>query len=140
MKKLILAMTLVAVSGASQLVLGANNGKVTVCHKGQTVSINSSGLQGHMGHGDTEGSCENRKAVVVMMQCEAQSEDDGIVVTKVSSSPLVDPDIVPAVDGDCATALADLLDARMAIGSVTAGSDGTTDYLLTGYVSDAADS
>lgn len=135
MKKLILAMSLVAVSGASQLALGANSGKVTVCHKGQTVSINSSGLRGHEGHGDTQGSCENRKAAVVVMQCKAQDDADGIAVVKVSSSP--DSESVPEVGGvGCATALADLLDARMAISAVTATSDGKTEYTLTGYVSD----
>lgn len=108
--------------------------KVTICHKGRSVSINESGLSGHLGHGDSMGSCEGRRATVVMMQCKAESEGDGIVVDAVSASPLVDPAIVPGMGEDCATALADLLDANLALDSVTSGSNGTTDYLLRGYV------
>ena len=66
-----------------------------------------------------------------MMQCQA--EGDGIKVVAVSSSETVANDIIPVIEGPCADALATLLDARMEIRSVTAGSAGTTDYLLIGY-------
>jgi hypothetical protein len=31
--------------------------KVTICHKGRTITISSSALQAHLNHGDTEGGC-----------------------------------------------------------------------------------
>ncbi len=31
--------------------------KVTICHKGRTITISSSALQAHLNHGDTEGAC-----------------------------------------------------------------------------------
>ena len=33
------------------------NGRVTICHKGRTLTISESGLNGHLGHGDTLGHC-----------------------------------------------------------------------------------
>ncbi|MCB1854313.1 MAG: hypothetical protein H6988_00350 [Pseudomonadales bacterium] len=113
-----------------------DNGTTTVCHKGRTVTINESGLRGHLGHGDSEGSCEDRRSAVVMMQCVAQGE--GIVVYAVSNSPFVDEGVVPVAGEDCATALATMIDANLELGAVTSGSNGTTDYLLTGYVSASA--
>lgn len=35
----------------------SGNGRVTICHKGRTLTISQSGLNGHLGHGDTVGSC-----------------------------------------------------------------------------------
>ena len=55
MNKLILAAAVLSASVSTQGVFAANddnNGKVSVCHNGRTVSINSSGLRGHLGHGD----------------------------------------------------------------------------------------
>ena len=141
MNKVIVAAGVLAMSCLGQGALADsddNDGRETICHKGRTVSINSSGLQGHLGHGDSVGSCEDRRAAVVMMQCSAESDGDGIVVDAVSSSPYVDPEIVPEVGEDCATALADVLDNRLEIRSVTAGASGTTDYLLIGYVAATA--
>ena len=31
--------------------------RVTICHKGNTITISESGLNGHLGHGDTVGAC-----------------------------------------------------------------------------------
>ncbi len=137
MQKLILGMTLVMAAGFGQAAFGDNDkdkgAKVIVCHKGErTVSISASGLNGHLNHGDTEGSCESRQAAVVIMQCAA--EGDGIEVVAVSASPYVPVDLIPEDGDDCATALADLLDARMRVDAVTPGSDGVTNYLVTGYV------
>ena len=37
---------------------GNNGGKVTICHKGRkTLTVSQSALGGHLGHGDTVGSC-----------------------------------------------------------------------------------
>ena len=137
MNKLILAAAVLSASVSTQGVIAANddnNGKVSVCHNGRTVSINSSGLQGHLGHGDSQGSCEDRRSAVVIMQCAP--DGDGIVVDAVSSSPFVDPEVVPTPgpDSDCATALAAMVDAQLAIRSVTASGNGATEYLLLGYV------
>ena len=79
-----------------------DNGTTTVCHKGRTVTINESGLRGHLGHGDSEGSCEDRRSAVVMMQCVAQGE--GIVVYAVSNSPFVDEGVVPVAGEDLSKA------------------------------------
>jgi hypothetical protein len=38
---------------------GNGNGRVTICHKGSTLTISQSGLDGHLGHGDTLGPCGN---------------------------------------------------------------------------------
>lgn len=34
-----------------------SNGRVTICHNGNTLTISQSGLNGHLRHGDTLGSC-----------------------------------------------------------------------------------
>ena len=36
---------------------GKGKDKVTICHKGQTISVSRCALKGHLGHGDTEGAC-----------------------------------------------------------------------------------
>ena len=135
MKKIIVGFALLALSGLSVNASSDDDdysgGKTSVCHKGRTVTINQSGVPGHLGHGDSIGSCEGRRASVVMMQCQA--EGDGIKVVAVSSSETVAPEIIPVIEGSCADSLASLLDARMDVRSVTAGSEGTTDYLLIGY-------
>lgn len=135
MKKFTVGLALLALSGLSFNALSDDDdrdGKTSICHKGRTVTINQSGVPGHLGHGDTTGSCEERRAAVVMMQCQA--EGTGIKVVAVSSSDAVAAEIIPVIEGSCADALASLLDARMEVRSVTAGSAGTTDYLLIGYV------
>lgn len=134
MKKFTVGLALLALSGLSFNAFSDDDdrgGKTSVCHKGRTVTINQSGVPGHLGHGDTAGSCEERRAAVVMMQCQAEGTE--IKVVAVSSSETVAAEIIPVIEGSCADALANLLDARMEVTSVTAGSEGTTDYLLTGY-------
>ena len=137
MKKIVVGVALLALSGLSFNALSDSDdddrgGKTSICHKGKTVTINQSGVPGHLGHGDSTGSCEERRAAVVMMQCQAEGE--GIVVVAVSSSETVPAAIIPRIDEPCANAVASMLDARMEIRSVTAGSAGTTDYLLVGYI------
>ncbi|MEE4146355.1 MAG: hypothetical protein V2I26_16240 [Halieaceae bacterium] len=134
MKKLVVGLALLALSGLSVNAFSDDDdreGKTSICHKGRTVTISQSGVPGHLAHGDSMGSCEERRAAVVMMQCQAEGDD--IKVVAVSSSETVAVEIIPVIEGPCADALAKLLDARMEIKSVTAGSAGTTDYLLLGY-------
>jgi hypothetical protein len=38
---------------------GKNGDKIVVCHKGNTLTIGSSGVADHLGHGDMLGSCES---------------------------------------------------------------------------------
>jgi hypothetical protein len=38
-------------------VTASGNGKLTVCHKGKDLSVSTSALGGHLGHGDRLGSC-----------------------------------------------------------------------------------
>lgn len=107
--------------------------KALICHKGETLSVGEPGVIGHVGHGDSEGSCEDADGPkadveVVTMKCEA---DEGVLkVTAYSSS--VDFAVPPLsevrVGSDCADALADLLNNGFEIESVT----GNTDYLLLG--------
>ena len=107
-----------------------DSGKYLVCHKGKTISVGKPGLTGHMGHGDSEGSCDDLQAdaAVVMLQCAA---DEGTLkVTAYSSSVVfaVPPLSEVGVGSDCADAVADLLNNDFGIESVT----GNTDYLLVG--------
>jgi hypothetical protein len=135
MQKFILGLALLALSSMSFTALGDDDdsdNKTSVCHKGRTVTINQSGLSGHLGHGDSTGRCEDRKAAVVIMQCQANGDD--ILVGAVSASAAIADDDVPAADASCADALAGLLDLPMAISAVTAVGDGVSEYLLTGYV------
>ena len=39
------------------LLMGASPGKVTICHKGSDLSVDSNAIAGHLGHGDRLGSC-----------------------------------------------------------------------------------
>jgi len=139
------AVTLAALTGFGQGALAAAN-KVTICHKGETLSVAGSAVSAHMQHGDVEGACvaapppvppANTIAAVVMMRCEPQG-DAGVLVVSASSSPAPADPI--AVGDDCAAVLGDLLDAGYDLRSVTTGSAGTdelhlyTDYLLIGRV------
>jgi hypothetical protein len=67
-----------------------------------TVTINKSGLSGHLGHGDSTGSCEDRRAAVVMFQCLADGGE--IKVVAVSSSAAVAAEIAPVIHDPCAKA------------------------------------
>ena len=57
MKKLSIVLlaflSLVAVGTAS-----AHKSKVTLCHKGHTLSVDSHAVKAHLGHGDTLGACK----------------------------------------------------------------------------------
>ena len=143
MRNVMAAVTLVALSGFGQGALAAAD-KVTICHKGETLSVASSAVSAHMQHGDVEGACvaapppvppANTMAAVVMMRCEPHVEG-GVRVVSASSSPAP----APIVGGDCAEALGDLLDGGYELRSVTTGSAGDTvlhlytDYLLIGRV------
>jgi len=145
MRNLMAALTLTALSGFGQGALAAAD-KVTICHKGQTLSVASSGVSAHMQHGDVKGACvaapppvppANTVAAVAMMRCEPQGAS-GVLVVSASGSPAPADPI--AVDDDCAAALGDLLDAGYDLRSVTTGSAGDavlhlyTDYLLIGRV------
>jgi hypothetical protein len=112
--------------------------KVLVCHKGEkTLSLGAPGLKGHLGHGDSEGRCENiddstGQAVVVMMQCEA-NEGTVSVSAYSSSVAFAEPPLSEVgVGSDCADTLADLLNNGFWIKSVT----GITEYLLLGESDD----
>jgi len=37
---------------------GGGADKVTICHKGHTITVSRNALQAHLAHGDTIGSCE----------------------------------------------------------------------------------
>ena len=36
---------------------GKGQAKVTICHKGETITVAMPALKGHLKHGDTEGEC-----------------------------------------------------------------------------------
>jgi hypothetical protein len=53
-----LCLTLTGLAGcAARLVPRTDDPKVTVCHKGKTLSIGRSALDAHLGHGDAMGAC-----------------------------------------------------------------------------------
>ena len=53
--------TALAAPGARARVQGKGTGKgrekVTVCHKGETITVAKPALKGHLKHGDTQGEC-----------------------------------------------------------------------------------
>ena len=55
--------------------------RVTICHKGRTITISSSALNAHLNHGDVEGPCED--ADVDNQDAEAE-EVDGLGQSKVT--------------------------------------------------------
>ena len=57
---LMVALTVAtAPSGAGGQGKGTGKGreKVTVCHKGETITVAKPALKGHLKHGDTQGEC-----------------------------------------------------------------------------------
>jgi hypothetical protein len=154
MNKLTSAIILLALSSVSLNAFSAKN-KVDVCHKGKDISVSSKSLSAHMGHGDEAGECDDDStdsgsdtmAAVVMMRCEAINGNGVHVVSFSTSFDFATIDIEePAEDDDCAVALADLLDAKFKLRSVTGGSAEDddelnlyTDYLLIGKISEDED-
>jgi hypothetical protein len=153
MHKLISAIILLALSSVSLNAFAKN--KVEICHKGREISVNQNAVRGHENHGDTRGDCEDAStgpdedsmATVVMMRCEAIIGNGVHVVSFSTSFDFATIDIEePAEDDDCAVALADLLDAKFKLRSVTGGSAEDddelnlyTDYLLIGKISEDED-
>ena len=41
---------------------GKGQEKVTICHKGKTITVAKPALKGHLKHGDTEGECATTPA------------------------------------------------------------------------------
>ena len=150
MYKLISAIILLALSSVSLNAFSAA-AKVEVCHKGQEVNVASSSLSAHMAHGDDEGECSetptepdpDKETAVVIMRCEA-----GSMVSLKSSFEdkvaIILPEPPPEFGVNCAELLADLLNYRFQLRSITAGSAGEngnlslfTDYLLIGNVDES---
>jgi hypothetical protein len=152
MHKLIATIILLALSSTGLNAVSAAD-KQEMCHKGDEISIAGSAVPAHLAHGDTEGDCEdtptesepNTMAAVVMMRCEAIT-DNGSVVVSLSSSSELDGAVIlpfpPAEDSlNCAETLARLLNADYMVRSITSGSAQSgedsddvlhlyTDYLL----------
>lgn len=159
MHKFISVIILLALSSVSLNAASASN-KTEICHKGEEISVANSAVSAHLAHGDTladdpEGECEDTPtepepdttAAVVMMRCEAIT-DNGSVVVSISSSPVPDAAVIqpypPEVSVEypnCAEALARLLNADYMVKSITSGSAQSgeddddvlrlyTDYLL----------
>ena len=112
-------------------------GKVLVCHKDKrTISVGAAGLEAHLGHGDTEGECDDSsgpsvpgvpdgKAAVVMMSCAGEP----LVVTSFSSSiDFTDEQLTAPVGKSCADTLAAVLNKGFMLRSV----EGVSEYLLIG--------
>jgi hypothetical protein len=132
MNKLLTAILFLTVASVSVNGFADEDGdsdEVLVCHKGEkNLSLGAPGLKGHLGHGDTEGECEDideGDAAAVMVHCEAV--DGALKVTAYSSSvEFAAP--LSGVGSDCADALSELLNKGFSLESVT----GETDYLLLG--------
>ena len=142
---LALGLVLFALSGFGRNVFAAE--RVTICHKeAKTATVAAQAVSAHQAHGDSLGACDStpppygNMAAVVTMQCGP--EEGSMVVRAASSSPspAIEGGIVPG--DDCAVVLAELLDARYGVKSVTTGSAGNdslklvADYLLIGKSDD----
>ena len=62
---LIMLMSFFAITGN----VFAENKKVTICHKGQTLSISNSALKAHLDHGDFKYACKYRPRAVALFRC-----------------------------------------------------------------------
>ena len=51
-----------AAQGAISAVQGQYGKKVTICHKGKTITVSKKALPAHLRHGDTVGTCAEAKA------------------------------------------------------------------------------
>jgi hypothetical protein len=56
MKRLVLIAVLVS-AGAAPLVFSKQE-KVTICHRGHTITVADAALDAHLAHGDSVGPCE----------------------------------------------------------------------------------
>jgi hypothetical protein len=135
------SLLLLALYGVSFNTL-ADDHKVVLCHKDKnSISVGAAGLSAHLGHGDTEGPCgevvepepedPSRMVTALMMHCTAVA-GEGVNVVTFSSSVELDETDMP--DGNCADALANLLNGQwdFKLRSVTGSGESGTDYLLLG--------
>ena len=51
----------------------ADTHKVTICHKGQTLSISKSALKAHLDHGDFKYACKYRPRAVALFRCGGEN-------------------------------------------------------------------
>lgn len=58
MKKLVLSAVAIAAIIAGTTVAN-NNDKVTICHKGQEITVSANAVEAHLAHGDKLGSCDD---------------------------------------------------------------------------------
>jgi len=124
MKKMISVIFLLALSSTSFNAFSGQD-KVEVCHKGQEISVASPALGAHRAHGDTVGSCdeyesEQAEAAVVMMRCDAIA-GNGVEILSFSSSLEDEATIDKYVSGNCAEAMAYLINDGFKLRSVKSG-------------------
>lgn len=64
------------VDEADEETAGERPEKVTICHKGKTITISYSALQAHLNHGDTEGTCEEVNGEIESPEGEEEGEGE----------------------------------------------------------------
>ena len=58
MKRLVFIAVLVSAGAAPIVFSKPDKDKVTLCHRGHTITVADSALRAHLAHGDTIGPCE----------------------------------------------------------------------------------
>ena len=58
MKRLVFIAVLFSAGAAPFVFSKPDKDKVTLCHRGHTITVADSALQAHLAHGDTIGPCE----------------------------------------------------------------------------------
>lgn len=111
--------------------------KKTICHKGDTITIDKNALSAHLNHGDTEGACKVRPKpaykAVAMIRCLNNDNGDLVVSgISISSNKQVNP-LNGAPETACADAVAFMMNRGYKLQQVSTGlTDGETEYLFLG--------
>ena len=111
---------------------GSKDGKTTICHNGNTITVANSSLQAHWDHGDTEGACpEPGFTAVVILRC-LNTEAGQILVSGSSGSDNAAVTL-PVPQKSCANAVAGMMNAGFRLQQVSTGLlRGETEYLFLG--------
>ena len=72
---------------------GGSQGKVTICHDGNTLEVAPQALPAHYGHGDTLGPCDDDTSEINTVSVPVDTEEVDTVPTEdYSDGGLIEPD------------------------------------------------
>jgi len=129
-----LIITAIVFAILSGPVFAGNNGKITICHNGETITISNSALSTHVNnHGDYVGECDVEVPAPINLVLMIRCNNDGgqILVSGVSFSgatATVYPGLLPVVGNNCAEANANAMNDGL-FRSATGAGNGETEYL-----------